>query len=144
MTATRTDRRFGQEEASATLPLLRQVVADIQRDNQALEIVLPRLKDARIRSRKPGAVVPELEQLRHEVAEITTRFEAYLDELAQVGCVYRGATGNVDFRSEEGGRPVFLCWSPDEPTVTWTHPIGLACRFRSPIETHVVLPVGGP
>lgn len=144
MTAPKTDRLLKQKDASATLPLVRQIVADIQRDNEALEIVLPRLKEARIRSRETGASVPELEQLRHEVAEITTRFEAYLDELAQVGCVYRGTTGNVDFRSEEGGRPVFLCWSPDEQTVEWSHPIGLDCRFRSPIETHVVLPVGGP
>lgn len=33
---------------------------------------------------------------------------------------------------------------PDEPPVEWSHPIGLDGRFRSPIETHVVLPAGGP
>ncbi len=144
MTATRTDRLFRPEDASATLPLVRQIVADIQCDNEALEIVLPRLKEARIRSRETGVSAPELDQLRHEVAEITTRFEAYLDELAQVGCIYRGTTGNVDFRSEEGGRPVFLCWSSEEHSVEWSHPIGLDCRFRSPVETHVVLQVGQP
>ncbi len=144
MTAPRTDRLFRREDASATLPLVRQIVEDIQSDNEALEIVMPRLKEARIRSRVTGVSTPELDQLRHEVAEITTRFEAYLDELAQIGCIYRGTTGNVDFRSEEGGRPVFLCWSLEEPTVEWSHPIGLDCRFRSPVETHVVLPVGRP
>lgn len=144
MTAPRTDRLFRRENASATLPLVRQIVADIKSDNEALEIVMPRLKEARIRSRVTGVSTPELDQLRQEVAEITTRFEAYLDELAQIGCIYRGTTGNVDFRSEEGGRPVFLCWSPEESTVEWSHPIGLDCRFRSPVETHVVLPVGRP
>ena len=148
MTAPRTDRLFRQDGASATLPLVEQIVADIQRDNEALEMVLPRLKEARVRARREGVSdsghVPELDQLRHEVAEITTRFEAYLDELVQIGCIYRGRAGHVDFRSEEGGRPVFLCWIPGEPTVEWSHPIGLDCRFRSPIESHVVLPVGGP
>ncbi|TFG63138.1 MAG: DUF2203 family protein, partial [Gemmatimonadales bacterium] len=143
MTATKTDRIFRQDEASATLPLVSQIVADIQQDNGEFEVVLPQLKDARIRSRQEGTSVPQLEQLRHEVAEITTRFERYLEELDQIGCVYRGTAGHVDFRSEEGGRPVFLCWSPDETTVEWSHPIGLDCRFRSPIENHVVLPVSG-
>ncbi len=143
MIATETDQVFQQDEATATLPLVRQIVTDIQRDNRALEAVLPRLKDARIRSRRAGANVPELEGLRLEVADITTRFEACLAELAQVGCTYRGSTGHVDFRSEEGGRAVFLCWSPDDATVEWSHPIGLDCQFRSPVETHEVLPVSG-
>ena len=144
MTATNPDRLFRQDEASATLPLIRRIVADIQLDKKQLEVVMPRLKEARIRSRREGASVSDLDALRHEVAEITTRFEHYLDELEQVGCIYRGPTGHVDFRSEEGGRPVFLCWSPEESTVDWSHPIGLDCRFRSPVEYHVVLPVGGP
>lgn len=144
MTATKTDRIFRQHEASATLPLVRQIVADIQEDNKELEVALPLLKDARIRSRQEGASVPQLDELRLKVAEITTRFERYLEELAQIGCLYRGTAGHVDFPSEQGGRPVFLCWSPNEATVEWSHPIGLDCRFRSPIENHVVLPVGGP
>lgn len=143
MTPTEVDQVFRQDEATATLPLVRRIVADIQRDSRALEAVLPRLKDARIRSRGEGASVPELEGLRLEVAEITTRFEACLEELTQVGCAYRGSTGHVDFRSEEGGRPVFLCWSPDESTVAWSHPAGLDCQYRSPVEFHVVLPVSG-
>jgi hypothetical protein len=143
MTANEVDQVFQRDEATATLPLVRQIVADIQRDNRALEKVLPRLKDARIRSRREGASVPELEGLRLEVAEITTRFEACLAELAQVGCAYRGSTGHVDFKSEEGGRAVFLCWSPDESTVAWSHAAGLDCRYRSPVESHLVLPVSG-
>ena len=143
MTPTVVDTVFQQDEATATLPLVRQIVADIQQDNRALEAVLPRLKDARIRARHEGASVPELEGLRIEVAEITTRFEGYLEELAQVGCIYRGSSGHVDFRSEEDGRPIFLCWSPDESTVAWSHPAGLDCQYRSPVESHMVLPVSG-
>ncbi len=143
MTPTEVDHMFQQDEATATLPLVRQIVADIQRDNRALEAALLRLKDARIRSRREGTSVPELDGLRLEVAEITTRFEAYLAELAQVGCAYRGSTGYVDFRSEQAGRPVFLCWSMDESTVAWSHPAGLDCQYRSPIESQVILPVSG-
>jgi len=143
MTQTVVDRSFQQEEATSTLPLVRRIVADIRRDNSALEAVLPRLKDARIRSRRDGVDAPDLDHLRLEVAEITTRFEGYLGELAQVGCLYRGSTGHIDFRSEEHGQPVFLCWSPEELSVGWSHPLGSDCRHRTPIADHAMLPLVG-
>ncbi|MFQ5529719.1 MAG: DUF2203 domain-containing protein [Gemmatimonadota bacterium] len=143
MTQTVVDRVFRQDEATATLPLVGRIVADIRRDSSALEGVLPRLKEARIRSRADATHGRELDRLRVEVADITTRFERYLGELAQVGCLYRGSTGHVDFRSEEDGQPVFLCWSPEEPTVAWSHPLGLDCRHRSPVAGHLAMPLVG-
>lgn len=143
MTKTVVDRLFQQEEATATLPLVRRIVADIRRDNAALEAVLPRLKEARIRSRSDGADTPELDGLRLEVAEITTRFEGYLAELAQIGCLYRGSMGHIDFRSEAHGQPVFLCWSPKELSVGWSHPLGSDCRHRTPIGDDATLPLVG-
>ncbi len=134
-------RQFEREEAEATLPLVRRIVADIEEDNDRLQVILPALKAARRRSR-PGAPDPALEELRAEVAEITTRFEAYLRELAQVGCVYRGATGHVDFRGEHEGRPVFFCWSPGEPEVSHIHSLGSDCRLRETIERAAALPLG--
>ena len=144
MIANRIARRFDIEEASATLPLVRRIVADIQADNAALQSLLPELKAARMRSRQRGAAVPELAGLRQEVAEITTRFEGYLAELAQVGCVYRGATGCVDFRGERDGRPVFYCWEPGDGEIAWYHALGSDCRRREPVELDAALPLGGP
>ena len=77
------------------------------------------------------------------MAEITTRFEGYLAELAQVGCVYRGSSGHVDFRAEDSGQPVFLCWSPDEESVEFVHSLGLDCRHRTPVEVNAPLPLVG-
>lgn len=134
-------RQFEREDAEATLPLVRRIVADIERDNDRLQELLPALKAARRRSR-PGAPDAGLEPLRLEVAEITTRFETYLRELAQIGCVYRGATGHVDFRGEHQGRPIFFCWAPGEPEIEHIHSLGSDCRLRESIERTAALPLG--
>jgi hypothetical protein len=143
MTLDAVDRMFEQEEATATLPLVRRIVDDIRNDGQDLEAVLPLLKEARIRARRERAPSPNLAELRERVAEITTRFEGYLAELAQIGCVYRGTSGHVDFRAEDNGQPVFLCWSPEEETVEFAHSLGLDCRHRARIEVPAVLPLVG-
>ncbi|MDH3298080.1 MAG: DUF2203 domain-containing protein [Gemmatimonadota bacterium] len=143
MTQTTVDRLFQPDEATATLPLVRRIVADIRRDDSSLEAVLPRLREARIRARGSTTNAPELDRLRLEVAEITTRFEGYLEELAQIGCVYRGSSGHIDFRSEEHGSPVFLCWSPEETSVHSSHPLGLDCRHRSPVADRAIEPLVG-
>lgn len=137
-------RQFRRDEAEATLPLVRRIVADIEADNVSLQAVLPKLKAARIRRERDGTGEAELEDLRLIVAEITTRFEGYLAELARIGCVYRGVSGHVDFRGEHGGRPVFFCWAPGEKDVSHVHLLGSDCRVRERIGLDAALPLGKP
>lgn len=132
---------FDQDGATATLPLVRRIVQDIRADSRALQDVLPDLKEARQQSHALGAPVPGLAPLRETVADITTRFEACLAELALIGCVYRGTSGHVDFRGEWNGRPVFFCWAPGEYEVSHCHPLGSDCRHRERIEIDAALPV---
>jgi len=135
-------RRFDRDGAEATLPLVRRIVADIERDNRRLQALLPELKACRMESRRRGEPLPELAGLRQQVAEITTRFETCLGELARIGCVYRGGTGHVDFRGEHEGRPVFFCWTPGEDEVSHVHLLGSDCRLREPIGLDAALPLG--
>lgn len=137
-------RRFDRDGAEATLPLVRRIVADIEYDNETLQALLPELKACRMESRRSGEPLPELAGLRQQVAEITTRFENCLGELARIGCVYRGATGHVDFRGEHEGRPVFFCWAPGEDEVSHVHLLGADCRVREPIGLGAALPLGRP
>jgi len=137
-------RRFDREAAEATLPLVRRIVADIERDNQHLQAILPELRALRMQARRRGAAPGELEALREQVADITTRFEGYLAELARIGCVYRGVTGHVDFRGDHEGRPVFFCWAPGEQEVSHLHLLGSDCRLRELIGLDAALPFGRP
>ncbi len=123
---------FTPEEATRTLPLVGRIAADIARENERLEELLPALRRARIRARSAGAD-DELEPLRIQVARSTSRLESYLDELRQVGCVLHEPTGVIDFRSILDGRPVALCWRLGESHVRHWHAPGRSHADRCPL-----------
>lgn len=111
---------FTVEEANRALPLISRIMADIIEENERLQELLPRLKEARLKARRYGPD-ERLEQLRGNVAGISSRLEGYLRELTQIGCVFKGPQGLVDFYSIREGRPVFLCWRYGEEDVRYWH-----------------------
>jgi hypothetical protein len=125
-------RFFTVEEATRTLPLVSRIIADIVEENDRLQELLPTLKEVRIRARRNPAAAEELESLRADVAVISTRLEGYLKELSQIGCVFKGPQGIVDFYSMREGRPVFLCWHHGEEEIRYWHELegGFAGRLE--------------
>lgn len=126
-------RLFTVEEANRTLPLVRRIVADIVEENERLQELLPRLRSVRLSRRTRGEATRESpEVLRSEVARSSARLEAYLAELAQIGCLLKDAQGLVDFYSLRDGHPVFLCWRLGEEEVGHWHELegGFAGRRR--------------
>ena len=125
-------RFFTVEEATRTLPLVSRIMADIVEENDRLQELLPTLKEVRIRARRNPAAAEELESLRADVAVISTRLEGYLKELSQIGCVFKGPQGIVDFYSMREGRPVFLCWHHGEEKIRYWHELegGFAGRLE--------------
>ncbi len=125
-------RFFTVEEANRTLPLVSRIMADIVEENDRLQELLPTLKEVRIRARRNSAAGEELESLRADVAVISARLEGYLKELSQIGCVFKGPQGIVDFYSMREGRPVFLCWSHGEEDIRYWHELegGFAGRLE--------------
>jgi len=132
MTRTQDVRFFTVEEANRTLPLVRRIMADIVEENERLQELLPALKETRARVRRHPAALPQLEHLRQEVAGISARLEDYLAELRQVGCVFKGPQGLVDFYSMRDGKPVFLCWRFGEDEIRFWHELdgGFAGRVE--------------
>jgi hypothetical protein len=114
-------RHFTQAEAQKTLPLVRQIVADI------LAV------GGRIRALKShGDHAHRHEELRKESA----RLEALLDELRQIGCQYKDwdfKMGLVDFPAVIDGKEVLLCWRSDEPEIKWYHGYMDGYAGRKPI-----------
>ena len=133
-------RFFTVEEANNTLPLVSRIMADIVHENDRLQEVLPRLKEVRMRARRNPAAAEELESLRNDVAAVSSRLEGYLDELAQIGCVFKGPQGLVDFYSMRNGRPVFLCWRYGERDVRYWHELDGGFAGRQMIEPATVAP----
>lgn len=140
MTRKEDVRFFTVEEANRTLPLVSRIMADIVTENERLQELLPSLKEARARARRNPGAHPELEVLRQEVATISARLEGYLTELQQIGCVFKGPQGLVDFHSMRDGRPVFLCWRFGEEEIRYWHDLEGGFAGRVELEPAITAP----
>jgi hypothetical protein len=125
-------RHFTVEQADATLPLVRRIVSD-------LIDLHPRWRTAVAAFEAEQALVtssgetPSARAARLEAGRLAGEIEACLEELEQIGCVFKGFdAGLVDFPSTMQGRDVYLCWQYDEPRVDYWHEVdsGYAGRQR--------------
>jgi hypothetical protein len=108
-------RLFTQREAESTLPLVKQIVADV-------------LETAR-KIREAGEDDDELPRLQAELEE-------NVQELEGMGCFFKDwnfTVGLVDFPAEIDGETVFLCWRSDETELAWYHPIDEGYQGRRPL-----------
>jgi hypothetical protein len=110
-------RLFTRSDAERTLPLVRQIVADV-------------LETARkIRGLEGNETADELPGLEAELEE-------HLRELESIGCFYKDwnfSVGLVDFPAEIDGQTVFLCWRSDESELAWYHPVEEGYQGRRPL-----------
>ncbi len=131
-------RFFTVEEANRSLPLVSRIIEDVIEENDRLQELLPNLKEVRMRARRNPAAAEELNDLREEVATISARLEGYLKELGQVGCVFKGPQGLIDFYSMRDGRPVFLCWRYGEDRIRYWHELDGGFAGRLELEPEAV------
>ena len=110
-------RLFTRSDAERTLPLVRQIVADVLETGR------------RIRELDTDEGADELPGLEAELEE-------HIRELESIGCFYKDwnfSVGLVDFPAEIDGQTVFLCWRSDENELAWYHPIEEGYRGRRPL-----------
>jgi hypothetical protein len=108
-------RLFTPREAESTLPLVKQIVADVL--------------DTGRRIRELGEDDDDLPRLQAELEENVL-------ELESMGCFFKDwnfSVGLVDFPAEIDGRTVFLCWRSDESELGWYHPIEEGYQGRRPL-----------
>jgi len=145
MSGTDAVKFFTLEEANATLPLVGRIVADIVAEGQRVEELLARLEKGRSASvgqsdehADPDVQVAisrpsEDEDLREDVAKASSQLETYLAELTQIGCLFKGPKGTVDFYSMLDGRPIFLCWTLGEEEILYWHDLETGYAGREPL-----------
>lgn len=108
-------RLFTRREAESTLPLVRQIVADILETGRRLQ---------------------ELEENDDGVPDLQAVLEEQLGELASMGCYFKDwnfSLGLVDFPAVIDGETVFLCWRSDENELAWYHRIEDGYQGRRPL-----------
>ena len=122
------------QSANATLPLVTRIVSDL------LELH-PRWRQAvnDYELAQDGAdsnsETEDARQARITAGRLAGEIEACLDELEQVGCLFRGfEEGLVDFPSWHEGRVVCLCWRHGESEVSHWHEMDAGFPGRQPLD----------
>ena len=118
------------DEANRMLPLLRHIVEDIIANWDKIICKRTRLESI---EQAPGSADDEadpagkdrhdaVQSIKFELNHLIDRINRYIREVEELGCfVEEFKRGIVNFPSLYCGRKVFLCWKPDETSVSHWH-----------------------
>ncbi len=124
---------FTVAQANKTLPLVQRIVADILEDYGAWRDLMRQFE---LLSADATGESEEQVTLRTQVDDAAHRINSYMDELAQIGCVFKGfEQGLVDFHNKRDERDVLLCWKHGEPAVEHWHELEGGFDGRQPVES---------
>ena len=129
-------RIFTLEEAERTLPLLRRILTDLRAEYRIWQDAGAdyELLTAGARADRGGS--KELLAARRAMTESADRISGYLDEIAAIGCLFKGFdAGLVDFYTLREDRLVFLCWRVDEDHITHWHDVESGYSGRQPVDS---------
>lgn len=127
VTPSRPRRRFTLEQANATLPLVRRIVADVVRTHG----------DAAQAQQQFEKVVgtPEQSPVQARLEAAMHRLEDFVDELSEIGCDLKDyQTGLIDFTGRHMGRDICLCWKLGEERIAWWHEMSTGFAGRKPVS----------
>jgi len=126
---------FTLSDANRTLPLVKRIVADITALYPTWRDLVYRYEYAAAQARPETGETAEQQRLRAEIEGVARSINEYLQELEQVGCVFKGfEQGLVDFYGRLEGRDVFWCWKVGEDKIEYWHDMeaGFAGRQMVP------------
>ena len=128
---------FTPSSATIMLPLVRRIVADLIRLNEAIESQKEQLKGI---DRLPETIErtdyqEELRDIRASLSDDQKRLQVCLGELAALGLEpHLPIDGGVDFPAMLNRRRVRLCWHPDDERVDHWHEPGQSSDSRQKVD----------
>lgn len=127
-------RQFTIAQANATLPLVRRIVRDLLALHPDWRGAVATFEAEQVGATSQGESETS-RSARLEAGRLAGEIEACLDELEQIGCVFKGFdTGLIDFPAVVDGRDVYLCWQFDEPRLEYWHEIDGGFAGRQPLD----------
>jgi hypothetical protein len=125
------------DEANRMLPLLRHIVEDIMSHWEKIIVRRTQLECIEKGDSTPltrGGNV-KMQNLKSELNYLIDKINNYIREVEELGCfVEEFKRGIVNFPSLRNGRKVFLCWKPDEHSVSHWHELDETFNDRLPIR----------
>ncbi len=127
-------RLFTLSQANATLPLVRRIVADITALYPEWSDLVYRYELIAAQARPEKGESAEQVELRDRIEGVARRINGFLEELRQVGCVFKGfQEGLVDFPGQLDGRDIYWCWKQGEEEIRHWHEVDAGYAGRQPI-----------
>jgi hypothetical protein len=126
---------FTLAEANRTLPLVKRIVSDLVTLHPQWRDLVAKYEVVSAGARPDWGESTEQLALRGRVEEVARQINGYLEELAQIGCVFKGFDeGLVDFYGKLEGREIFWCWKQGEDRIEHWHELetGYAGRQQIP------------
>ena len=131
-----TVKYFTVDQANKTLPLVKRIVADILNDYGVWRDFMRQFELLSAAATEESSESEEQIAMRTQVDDAAHRISSYMEELAQIGCVFKGfEQGLVDFHSKRDDREVLLCWKHGEPAVEHWHELEGGFDRRQPVES---------
>jgi hypothetical protein len=127
---------FTIEQASAVLPLVKAITADIVQLSREVIDRRERLAvlTAGRTSKHQDLYGEELAQIEEELEKDTERLKEYVNELCDLGVEPKsGPEGLVDFPCLIDGRLAYLCWKHGEPEILYWHELDAGFQGRQPL-----------
>lgn len=129
-------RIFTLDEAERTLPLLRRILTDLRTEYRVWQDAGAEYELLAAGARAERGESEELLAARRVMAESADRISGFLDEIAAIGCLFKGFdAGLVDFYTLRDDRLVFLCWRVDEDHITHWHDVESGYAGRQPVDS---------
>ena len=130
-----TVKYFTLEEANRTLPLVKRIVSDIVDEYRQWKEHVFRYELVAAGSKAEQGESEEQIALRKQVDASAERINNFVEELAKIGCVFKGFDeGLVDFHSKVAGREVLLCWKLGEESIEHWHEVDAGFAGRQAIS----------
>jgi hypothetical protein len=125
---------FTAADANKILPLVRSIVTDVVTEFARMRDAGRERRALEVESAGSAETRALVDSLKGEVNERSVRIDGYLRELQDLGVDVKDLErGLVDFPSQRGGRPVFLCWELGETNVTHWHGVEETYVDRRPV-----------
>jgi hypothetical protein len=128
------DRLFTLDEALALLPVVRQLLSEIQAAKREMDERSAELNRLLSLTEGNGHLAADVASTRQGVRMAGARLESLIAELDGIGVQLKGIEqGLVDFPSEREGRTVLLCYLLGEDTIAWWHELDTGFPGRQPL-----------
>jgi hypothetical protein len=128
-------KHFTLAEANRTLPLVKRIVSELVSLHPQWRDLVAKYEVVSAGARPDWGESTEQVALRGRVEQVARQINGYLEELAQIGCVFKGFDeGLVDFYGKLEGRDIFWCWKAGEERIEHWHELetGYAGRQQIP------------